>query len=480
MGWRLNRDKSRQFANTAALRRWLAAQTPLIPAGRQFRDLGVVAAAGRVPRCAVAGSRARAAGVRFARIGRLPLEFRHRCMLGAAAGTSAGLYGASCGRPPAMELAGLRAAARQAVCRGGFRAAAEVVFGVLSPTWRLDPAAVVALAPLWQASKALRRGRFPLALWRATDGARAAGHGRGAGPVAAAAWSLAQLRLGDDVERWTGVPACPDGWRPADQPLQATRAVLLEAWARREAAAVAGRRADFAHVARGVDRWATRRLLETGALAPDAAGALRAVLSGNVVTESVAAKWGKPARCPHCGAACEDREHRFWVCPAWGADRAAALATARISQAALRARLPPGVANTGVLATDVRLAALAEEATRALPLAPLPAAQMPVPPQSRRRAWTDGACERPQDPLMARAAWGLRLEGPRGTSDHSGPVDAAQTAQRAELTAAVQAVSLAGAPVEVITDSRYVRNGVAALRAGACYLDWTHSDLWER
>ena len=117
MGWRLNRDKSRQFANTAALRKWLASQTPLIPAGRQFRDLGVVAAAGRVPRCAVAGSRARAAGVRFARIGRLPLEFRHRCMLGAAAGTSAGLYGASCGRPPSKELAGLRAAARQAVPR---------------------------------------------------------------------------------------------------------------------------------------------------------------------------------------------------------------------------------------------------------------------------------------------------------------------------------------------------------------------------
>ena len=81
---------------------------------------------------------------------------------------------------------------------------------------------------------------------------------------------------------------------------------------------------------------------------------------------------------------------------------------------------------------------------------------------------------------MARAAWGLLLEGPHGASDHSGPVDAAQTAQRAELTAAVQTVSLAGAPVEVITDSRFVRNGVAALRAGACYLDWAHSDLWER
>ena len=66
--------------------------------------------------------------------------------------------------------------------------------------------------------------------------------------------------------------------------------MLLAAWARREAREVAGRRADFAHVAVGMDRWATRRLLESGQLAPDAAGALRAVLAGNVVTESVAAK----------------------------------------------------------------------------------------------------------------------------------------------------------------------------------------------
>ena len=103
---------------------------------------------------------------RFARIGRLPLRFGQRCLLGAAAGTAAGLYGASCGRPPARELAGLRSAARQAVCRGGFRAAAEIVFGILAPSWRLDPLAVAVLAPLWQAAKALRRQRFPAGLWR--------------------------------------------------------------------------------------------------------------------------------------------------------------------------------------------------------------------------------------------------------------------------------------------------------------------------
>ena len=109
---------------------------------------------------------------------------------------------------------------------------------------------------------------------------------------------MADLGLGGDIECWQGVPWAPGGWRPRDRPLQDTREALLDAWARREARAVAGRRADLGHVADGVDRWATRRLLESEELAPDAAGALRAVLTGNVVTETVAAKWGAPGSLP--------------------------------------------------------------------------------------------------------------------------------------------------------------------------------------
>eukprot|EP00959_Pyramimonas_sp_CCMP1952_P182052 3806504-Pyramimonas_sp.AAC.1 len=127
MGWELSRRRSQQFANTGEVRRWLAAQTPAVAAGTTVRDLGVVAVAGEVRRSAVAGGRMADARNRFARIARLPVSFGRRCMLGAAAGTAAGLYGAACGRPPESELRGLRAAARHAVCRrGGFRAAAEV------------------------------------------------------------------------------------------------------------------------------------------------------------------------------------------------------------------------------------------------------------------------------------------------------------------------------------------------------------------
>eukprot|EP00959_Pyramimonas_sp_CCMP1952_P362865 7598722-Pyramimonas_sp.AAC.1 len=105
MDWRLNWGKSRQFANGGALRRWLAEQTPLLASRPGFRDLGVAAGAGPARRCAVEKARVRVATGRFARIGRLPVAFGHRCLLGAAAGTAAGLYGAACGRPPARELA---------------------------------------------------------------------------------------------------------------------------------------------------------------------------------------------------------------------------------------------------------------------------------------------------------------------------------------------------------------------------------------
>ena len=54
---------------------------------------------------------------------------------------------------------------------GGARAAAEIVFGVLAPSWRLDPKAVVVLAPVQQAALALRTGRVQMASLRGAAGA---------------------------------------------------------------------------------------------------------------------------------------------------------------------------------------------------------------------------------------------------------------------------------------------------------------------
>lgn len=79
----------------------------------------------------------------------------------------------------------------------------------------------------------------------------------------------------------------PLGWRPADRPVADAVRILMEAWHRAQWRSVAARRAEFAHAVAVVDRWAAMRLLESGSLMPNAAGALRGILSGKGVTERV-------------------------------------------------------------------------------------------------------------------------------------------------------------------------------------------------
>ncbi len=86
MDWKPHEGKSKQFANTASVRR----------VGTEIRDLGVVSVAGRRRRHPVSAARMQLACGRFARLRRLPVRFRWRCLKGAAAGTAAGTYGASC------------------------------------------------------------------------------------------------------------------------------------------------------------------------------------------------------------------------------------------------------------------------------------------------------------------------------------------------------------------------------------------------
>jgi ribonuclease HI len=486
MGWRLHtgRGKSAQFANSAEIRKWLSQQTPAVEVRLQIRDLGVVAVAGRQRRAPVSAARIEVAVGRFGRIARIPVPFKRRCHLGAAAGTAAGVYGAVCGPPPAHELEKLRRAARAAVCHGGIRAAPELVFGMLSPTWRLDPKAVSVVAPVFQAVKALRANRLPDS-WGLTANAVEAGRGRAVGPVAATLRSMALLGLGSDVSCWRGVPRAPQGWKPAEHPKKESLQVLLEAWRKKQWADVAQRRQDFAHLANGVDKWATMRLLEGGVrgfpqLTPDASGALRTVISGNVVTERVAAHWTDQPTCPHCGIEVEDREHRFWRCPAWESARTQALGAPGASMA-LRTQISDGLARSGVLEAQPQLIVLAEAAERADPQ--LPDVQPVAEGASSRTIWSDGSCVHPLDPLLARAAWGLRIAastdgGSAGEHDLAGPVGGAQTAQRAEVTASLAAVRAVREPVDLVTDSKYVVRSVARLAAGESPSEWRHADLW--
>ena len=67
--------------------------------------------------------------MRLGRLVRLPLGFRARCVMGAAAGITAGMYGAACRPPPAREFAGRWRVAKAAVRQGEFRMPSDVVFG---------------------------------------------------------------------------------------------------------------------------------------------------------------------------------------------------------------------------------------------------------------------------------------------------------------------------------------------------------------
>jgi ribonuclease HI len=476
-GWQLHSRKCVQFANSAAARRWLCERWPEIPVGTEAKDLGVVASTGRARRSPIAPTRVQIAVGRFRRVGKLPVPFAVRCRLGAAAGTAAAVYGAACGTPAPREITALRCAAKAAVCRGGQRWAAEVVFGVLSPSWRLDPAAVVALAPIVQFSKALRAGRLPLAEWRETAEALSLRRGIRSGPVAAALRSLAALGLGVDAECWTGIAEAPGGWRPAEHPVAESVRVLLQAWRRSQWRALARRRPAFAHLHDGADEWATGRLLRAGRLAPDAAGALRVVLAGGVITERVARRWsGRPPLCPHCGLEDEDAEHRHWRCPAWAAARAEALGSYGAATQ-LRRQLTAGLALTGIAPTSAELQALAQQAAGDDPQ--LPGIQQQVRDGPRQTVYSDGACVHPSDPLLARAAWGVHVVAVGGRRRAlGGPVGGQQTAQRAEVTAALAAVGVVDCGVDLVSDSRYVVNGVAALAAGARCDEWRHADLW--
>eukprot|EP00974_Lingulodinium_polyedra_P032354 3115831-Lingulodinium_polyedra.AAC.1 len=89
-------------------------------------------------------------------------------------------------------------------------------------------------------------------------------------------------------------------------------------------------------------------------------------MAGGVVCETTARRWnGGRTVCPHCAQADEDPEHRFWECPRWDAVRREAVPD--IDLRALRARLSPGQARTGILPMDPVLLAMAQVAQGASP-----------------------------------------------------------------------------------------------------------------
>ena len=124
-----------------------------------------------------------------------------------------------------------------------------------------------------------------------------------------------------------------------------------------------------------------------------------------------------------------------------------------------------------------RLAALATAA--ACECAQLPAQAETHSDAPRSTVWSDGGCLHPTDPLLARAAWLFRCEALE-QCNWAGPVQGKQTAQRAEVTAALAASRLIGGPIDLASDSQYVVKACARIVAGADVREWEHADLWEQ
>ena len=190
------------------------------------------------------------------------------------------------------------------------------------------------------------------------------------------------LRLGADPLRWElpNWPGIPQGaWHPQSQPLAATLRLLRALWQGGAVRAVAARRLEFAQLRTGVDWLASLRATRKAGWGPARLGALRSVMTGDVVTEQRAAHWsGRGALCPECGEV-EGLRHRFWECRAWAQSRAAAAAAHGWTPEGLVEALPEVTLLTG-------LVPLPEAAPVALVGGNAPPAPVP-PPRS-------GACSR--------------------------------------------------------------------------------------
>lgn len=95
-------------------------------------------------------------------------------------------------------------------------------------------------------------------------------------------------------------------------------------------------------------------------------------------------------------------------------------------------------------------------------------------------AFTDGSCLNNGTPI-ARAGWGVLVRNPEGaTLELAGPLDDAYhpTNQRAELTAAIEALKVIKKPavVDLYTDSKYVVLGINEWLAGWKARGWRKSD----
>jgi len=342
-GLGLNEFKSVRLGATAEARSHLRARAaPRVVSG--FRDLGVDLQVGARRQGQLSQERLDAARLRFARCGRLALPWRVRVRVAAASGLAPATFGAGVELLPERLVGKARQLALQAALRSRFRVAPEALSLLHQFPWRADPAAYAAIAPWPFLLQALRLGHLSAAELRDLLEVKR----RQVGPVAAAARGLrwAGVLVADRQASWTGAH-----WRTLLAPLEAPRGLVLAflhaSWQAHQWRTLSARRPTFP--AALPDVWAIQRSLRQLAT-PVLEGALRAVLTGGLVSQAVARKWTGFVACPHYGAPEETDRHRFMERPTWAPVRAAA-------PGAVAARLAPdSVRATGILPLDPELA----------------------------------------------------------------------------------------------------------------------------
>ena len=297
-------------------------------------------------------------------------------------------------------------------------------------------------------------------------------HGTG-GPMEAARAALGRAGVTGSIDRWASRGRVLAD--PLSTPVATWRGFLLAALEDAQLEFLT-RRTDFKGVRSGLDNWASGIAAKRLSLAPDAAGALRAVRVGGVIQDRTVQRWGRDAQlCPHCQLVADTAFHRFWECPVLSEARSGQLRGLTLAE--VRAETPDLTLLTGLIPVDIRLLD-ARDRAEAHPVAVV----QPVPgfPET---VFTDGAGSDGEDPWLRRATWGVAWEDEGGVwRSASGPTPGRQTVPRSELYAAYWASEAGGPVLTIVTDNRYVHDGLVALRSGRArkYLEGLDGDLWTR
>ena len=192
-------------------------------------------------------------------------------------------------------MSSLRAAAIAAIWRSPGRLAVEVLYGLLTLV-RTDPLAVSVVRPWVYLTDAIQRAVLPLAevqwLWTACKGIT--------GPLAAAKGAL--RRAGESVEAGLTCLRSPVGdftlWAGPSRPLQD---FLLHALRSHQLKRLSKRRPLFQATSEGIDRAATLPYLWSPHRPEVKKAALRVLMTGGAVTQTIASKWVPGGKaCPHC------------------------------------------------------------------------------------------------------------------------------------------------------------------------------------